>query len=185
MKKADKEIVKAYVESSWETPKFVNWMVNKTSEYVILDNDMCILLEKPYIKTDFCFGYSLSTYDSESYDNAGRMARAAEKDAEYFISENLKNSNLEKADEYVAYQQYGKGKLSFYISKKLYDTLKVRGELWKYANCGEPYFLSDAENEKLNEAIDRANESFKKRLNTYLKKYGLSKINTWTYWQDA
>ena len=34
------------------------------------------------------------------------------------------------------------------------------------------------------EALTEAKQAFEKRLNAYLKKYGLSKIETTTYWQD-
>jgi hypothetical protein len=33
--------------------------------------------------------------------------------------------------------------------------------------------------------LKREREKFEKRLQTYLKRYGVSKIRTWTYWADA
>jgi hypothetical protein len=35
------------------------------------------------------------------------------------------------------------------------------------------------------EGLKREREKFDKRLQTYLKRYGTSKIRTWTYWADA
>jgi hypothetical protein len=34
-------------------------------------------------------------------------------------------------------------------------------------------------------ALEWSRGEFEKRLNTYLKRYGTSKIHTWTYWADA
>ena len=34
--------------------------------------------------------------------------------------------------------------------------LEDRDELWRYKNCGEPYFLNESECQRLNDAIDKA-----------------------------
>lgn len=34
-------------------------------------------------------------------------------------------------------------------------------------------------------AVEYRLKQFEKRLHTYLKRYGVSKIHTWTYWRDA
>ena len=31
----------------------------------------------------------------------------------------------------------------------------------------------------------RVRKAFRKRLDTYLKRYGVSKLHTWSYWADA
>lgn len=74
-------------------------------------------------------------------------------------------------------------KLFSYVPLNEYQDTERRGELFWYGKR-ETYFLNDSENERLNNAIDKANAKFEKRLQTYLKKYGLSKVNTWTYWEN-
>ena len=38
--------------------------------------------------------------------------------------------------------------------------------------------------EIIREAFETEIAKFEKRLDAYLKKYGTSKLRTWTYWQD-
>lgn len=33
--------------------------------------------------------------------------------------------------------------------------------------------------------LGRVRKAFRKRLDTYLKRYGVSKLHTWSYWADA
>jgi phosphoglycolate phosphatase-like HAD superfamily hydrolase len=61
----------------------------KLEEGKISENGFYAEIEKPSIKKNFCFGYSLSSYDTESFDNAGRMAEHARTSADYFREKNL------------------------------------------------------------------------------------------------
>ena len=49
---------------------------------------------------------------------------------------------------------------------------------------GEDYIrlMTEEERQTVLSAYKQIREDFEKRLNTYLKRYGLSKIDTWTYW---
>ena len=57
----------------------------------------------------------------------------------------------------------------------------------KWFEVAEPDWQELTENEvtALIKGYEIVKENFIKRLNTYLKKYGLSKVNSWSYWQDA
>ena len=44
--------------------------------------------------------------------------------------------------------------------------------------------LTDAEKNAILYGVEVVKEQFKKRLNTYLKRYGLTKIHSWTYLSD-
>jgi hypothetical protein len=46
------------------------------------------------------------------------------------------------------------------------------------------FFLNDEDIEKIKEALEEEKTKFKKRLETYLKKYGTSKLKVWSYWRD-
>ena len=39
--------------------------------------------------------------------------------------------------------------------------------------------------EAVRKAYEATGNDFRKRLGTYLKRYGLSKVQSWTYWKDA
>lgn len=44
--------------------------------------------------------------------------------------------------------------------------------------------LTDDEVKMVKDAVERQKAKFMKRLNSYLKRYGLSKINAWSYFRD-
>jgi hypothetical protein len=46
------------------------------------------------------------------------------------------------------------------------------------------FFLTEEDVQKIKVALEEEKEKFKKRLVTYLKKYGTSKLKVWTYWRD-
>jgi hypothetical protein len=165
-----------YVESAYGDQRMNKYFEKNTSEYVVLDNDCCLVLFKQHIEKDFCFGYY---YDASEVDGCEEVAK---KDVEYFLERNRRNL-FKKSEKYVAFQNYGRGKMYYYVPLEEYQDAERRGELFLYGDR-EPYFLNDLENERLNNAIDKANAKFEKRLSTYLKKYGLSKVNTWTFWAN-
>ena len=99
----------------------------------------------------------------------------------YFIAENLKDLNRS----INALKDRG---------KTIYRTTPNEKEKTVYFY--QPYWglepdrasdvpLSGEEREILINALTWSREVFKKRLNTYLKRYGTSKLHTWTYWRDA
>ncbi len=45
--------------------------------------------------------------------------------------------------------------------------------------------MTDADRMAILAGMKREREKFDKRLQAYLKRYGTSKIHTWTYWADA
>ena len=44
--------------------------------------------------------------------------------------------------------------------------------------------LTDDEVKMVKDAVERQKAKFTKRLNSYLKRYGLSKVNAWSYLRD-
>lgn len=165
-----------YVETVYTDGSMNKHFEKTTSEYVVLDNGCCLILEKQHIEKNFCFGYYYDRCEVEGCEEV------AKNDVEYFLEKNRRNL-YKKHDKYIALQCYGKGKIYSYVPLEEYQDVERKGELFWYGDR-EPYFLNDSENERLNNAIDKANAKFEKRLQTYLKKYGLSKVNTWTYWAN-
>ena len=61
-----------------------------------------------------------------------------------------------------------------YIDRRTEETVTEDMHKLTEDECELLYYTARAEQEK-----------FEKRLNTYLKRYGLSKCHYWTYWLDA
>lgn len=179
--------------------KMFKHCMSKLSNLLKLENGVLIEFEKPSIETKFCFD------DSRDYKGAQDMADYASKSEDYFLSENLKDFNtiieaLEiKLDELngvyndnTPYNYYTHKVIASY--NKHYYKQSENNTLgyirWLY--------LADYENENhetteeltktdiknLLEVYKTERAKFEKRLHSYLKRYGMSKIQTWTYWGD-
>lgn len=167
-------------------PKMVDHCMKQISRIVELDAGL-IEIEKPRIKTRFCFGYHLSRFDNDDYDRATSAARAAQKSVDFFKRENLR--------EMVEYIEALKDDSLTWYSRKHYTT-NPPGSRCRALACKRrweeprPYEKDDfipltAEDlENVVAGYEIALADFEKRLNTYLKRYGLSKVDTWTYWAD-
>lgn len=165
-------------------PDIVKEALKNIASVVEIEDGSLIPLEKPRIKKDFCFGYSLNKSDSEDYDNANNMVNVAKSNQEYFISENLEDLNkkidkLENNNDNIIFDYYLK--VDDEKIKELYELS------WSQAEQSQSKYIkvSDADKKKLAEGYKEVREDFIKRLNTYLKKYGLKNVHSWSYWQDA
>ena len=145
-------------------------------------------IEKPSIETRFCFGES--GYDM---DDAIRMADVARKSEAYFKSENLKKFremiNILARKEVDGYRS---DRYLVWVGPS-YDPVYGKDKIVSI-HCGHPINwdgiseikgVSEEDRERLLEGYRKAYAKFEKRLDAYLKRYGLSKIHSWTYWRDA
>lgn len=187
------ELKKSYVEAV-VTESFNNSVgmrkhfEKEISRVVEISKGYLIAIDKPHIEKDFCFGYSLSRYDTESYDEANDMAHKAKTDTDYFMQENIKQItdvikalnkyNLFVRTHYIGAPEDTKIKcIEFVDDYSLYTmSEKERAKLKK---------LSEEDKQLIIEAYNEELKDFEKRLASYLKRYGMSKVNTWSYWQDA
>lgn len=192
-----KEIVTPIYVENWESEKMQKYCINKASVAAVLSNEKVFVIEKPSIETNFCFGYGmyLQTTDEEQ-DRAEGMAEVARTKAEYFISENMKSFNrwIDSLNKYVEdvkkqgysvstpimyFNTYGnKNSKLISITRLKYDEI----ELYKRTLDYEELSADDAR--ILIEAYEQAKALFEKRLQNYLKKYGLTRLNVWTYLVD-
>lgn len=146
-------------------------------------SDGYVGIEKSRIETHFCFGYRLSSYDSEEYDNANKMVEHARNSAEYFKNKNLEGLNRQierlsdKSKHFEITPQYWKHD----------DNTKLRNfseyDLWRGIDK-DAREITDEDRELLVKALKEELADFNKRLDTYLKRYGTSKLKTWSYWVD-
>lgn len=192
-----KALYTAELWKAWNDEKMVDHCTKSTA-FIIAHNGALFGIEKPKIETRFCFGYGLYGSSSiEEEEEAEATAEAARKSEEYFISRNLEPINqwidnlikiredmrLNWADgSHPRYmiatgaQYYGQPedcKLHYY---SVVDTFggRINGEI-----C-EDITLID----KLITGYEQVKQDFTKRLKTYLKRHGTSKIKTWSYLRD-
>jgi len=158
----------------------------KTADIVYPVRGYLADIDKPRIETSFCFGYGFCGVSSlEDMQDASRMADHARKNESYFIAENLKNINgyIEALgnSNLSAYMTGSNGLVGLHFCKP-WET----GDQKRWAeNGGYTYIeLTEAERKEIAGYYGIEKDRFSKRLNTYLKRYGLSKVNSWSYLVD-
>ena len=168
--------------------KWVDYHDKETARCVKFENGMIYAIEKPRIETQFCFGYGFCGISTEEEENrADGMARYAKEKPDYFLE-----YNLEKFDKMAKnLEEYGD---NVYAAPMRSNT-----EKWVYIRIYRGWWdfedefqsvkekmvkLSPADVEQLKKAYELERKAFEKRLNSYLKKYGTSKLRTWSYLSD-
>lgn len=143
-----------------------------------------ITFNKISICTRQCYGYDIHYNGYEDVERAGRDAERFRTSPEPFLRMNLKPQLKKVEDLEKALQK----NLNVYISNKYYYedlvcyyqvALEDRDEII----ASEKHYkkLSKEQVEKVLECEKYVLVDLYKRLNTYLKKYGTSKLTSWTY----
>ena len=203
--KEDREILRSEFAKCWNNKHMIDYCTNKVDQVAELPTGEIIVIDKQKIDTDFCFGES--GYD---YEEALDMAIKAQKSETYFRAQNLKyydgsidtlrspKWNFRIAISTAYTDQAENCRLRCYSAVDTWDIQKsVQGESW-YTGAieelaGHEFILNsykwrvatEAEIEIIIAAYERARESQDKKITAYLKRYGMSKVHTWTYWRDA
>lgn len=200
--KFDKEAIRAEYAKAWESEKMIKYCIDTLAGVAILPNGDIISIEKQRIETRFCFGES--GYD---YEDAQEMAQHARTSEDYFRAQNMKEFDSWVKDLEEAREMRGR---YYIIIRDIHYTgqaadCKLRGLDWVRdvdlldALGGSAYLeeLPGKHIEKFGgrvatpEEIDiiltaykAAREDHRKKVESYLKRYGLSKVESWTYWRD-
>lgn len=175
----------AEIRRHWKSD-MVDYFRKKASLIIRLSNGGFMCFEKPSIETSFCFGYSLSPVDSEDFDRANNMVTHARTNEQYFLDENLAAFDrnfyaLTEENWQPCLRQviYGDDKLN------IFELRGMRHFDWQHNRNEETDFpLNDEDRKAIENAMHHERAKFEKRLRTYLKRYGLSKIKSWSYWRD-
>lgn len=168
--------------------KWVDYYDKETARVVKFENGTLYQIEKPRIETRFCFGYGQNGIsDDEDEERADNMAHYAKTQADYFIKENLKKFDdmiktfEEHADLYYACPNRSNTKKWVFI--RYYRNIGYFED--EYKDIAEKRFkLSAVDLERLKNGYEIERKNFEKRLNAYLKRYGTSKLDVWTYLVD-
>ena len=201
--KFNKEEITAEYSKAWTSDHMIKYCVGQLAGVAILPNGDIISIEKQRIETRFCFGES--GYD---YEDAQEMAQHARTSEDYFRAENMKSFNAWVKDLEEAREMRGR---YYIIIRYIHYTgqtadCKLRGLDWVrdvdlLDALGGSAYLEElpgkhiekfggrvATPEEINiilTAYKAAREDHRKKVESYLKRYGLSKVESWTYWREA
>lgn len=150
----------------------------------ILSGDEFIVIDKSEIKTRFCFGYQ-TDYSGHEYEDAENLRERCAKSVDYFRQKNtqpftdilcrLKDAS-KKAYKQIHYQRGEKQMgIKMPYNRDAYERMGGANELTE---------LTESERAAVIAAYETELNKLNKRLDNYLKRYGLSKLKTWTYWRD-
>lgn len=162
----------------------------KTADIVFSVRGYVAGIDRPNIRTHFCFGYGYCGVSTEEdYRDAARMADHASRSEDYFIEKNLEELNkyiedLEGSDYtvYVSGNCTDSGSLVWINFCHGYEVEQLRS--WAKKNNQVFLELSEGERKEIAGYYGIEKDRFTKRLKTYLKRYGLSKVQSWTYLVD-
>lgn len=204
----DKELIKEYAELYAKGDESdYRYMLNDNAAVIRLNDGLLFAIEKPRIQKDFCFARDCNGISTEETEQAANdMAKYARTQASYFFEQNirpvLEDYKRFAVDEITAEdvkQSYSFERAKYkspavhgarYMSRSekigyinfFDDPKKIIGEIDKKPD--DFRWLEPNEIAEIKKAYKKVIADFEKRLQTYLKKYGLSKLNVWTYYSD-
>ena len=177
-----KEIYKNLINDVWQEESMRKYCINKAAYLMELENGEIVEIEKPSIQKHFCFGAGYCGYcTDEEWESANEMSRHAATNHDYFIKENLRKID-EQIESFLKptvhtwkiakhyYRQSEENKLGAFVL-----------EYWGENRYPEARPATKEDIKKMVEGLKEVRKQFEKRLHAYLKRYGLSKIETWSY----
>lgn len=174
--KAAPEFYVQDMQKIWSSPSMQKYCVEEYSNHCVFPSGKYVVVGKRSIETDFCFD------DSFDYDGAQNMAEHARTSETYFIHKNLeyydnlikriKERTISLRPKY--YNQPQDCMLCDWREEDDWDEINRNAE-----------YLTTSEKKLLIAMYEEEKAKFEKRLHTYLKRYGLSKVHSWTYWGMA
>ena len=182
--KQEKERLTAAERSYWKDERMVKHCVSRALLFFDLRGKI-FTIEKRDVNTNFCFGYH--DYGDFNYDAASDMAAYARQNQLYFLRENHKSAGYAERihdldnSRYIVYARPNYTgdcpelyEISF-IYKCDYDESRLPQN---------SFILTDDEKALYKRKLTEACKLHHKKLEAYLKRYGLSKVRSWTYWAD-
>lgn len=135
-----------------------------------------VLIDKPRIENQFCWAD-----EGPQYEHYKEVHSSDENLKRYFLAQNLKDFDqqidmlLDCHDIYLT-QPDKNGRVEYYKIDYYWGNGEKRNETDKK--------ITLEQSQEIIEALRWGKAQFEKRLQTYLKRYGTSKLHTWTYWAD-
>lgn len=164
-----KEWLQEYVRATNDT------YAERTKIGAVKMNNGYYLLDKPSIETRFCWHD-----EGPQYDEYERLTSHDDQMAEYF-----KKKNLSHFDQYINHIEKGTyGDTRLFWGTNRVEDCKAVFIATSDRYCKNMTLCTDDEKRAILAALKYARKCFEKRLDNYLKRYGVSKLHTWTYWAD-
>ena len=168
-----------------KSPDMIKYADKKAAWIVEINNGDIVEIEKPSIDKNFCFGYGYCGVSTdEDYRGAANLAAHARTSTDYFIAQNMEPLDrwLKDLEDLGTWNVYKRPNyLGQQESCKLMN-IHFKHE-WDYRpEDGEE--LTPEEIQAVIEGYKEVKKQFKKRLDSYLKRYGLSKVHSWTFLSD-
>ena len=135
-----------------------------------------ILFRKPKIETKFCF-----RDEGPEHDFYKELKAEDDSMKNYFIGENLDQIRLPEEYDRLFLRPTG------YLRHVEAVTTERSEDSWYFPFRKEDGYreATPEEMKAYAEILKEQKELFRKRLDTYLKRYGTRKLHTWSYWADA
>lgn len=154
-----------------------------TAAIIRLDCGKLAYIKKPKIETQFCYAEGGQWGTMEA---ALSCCEKAENDQNHFIDSNMKDI-LHEIEEVKKDKRPGRemNLYFFELQNSGFGEINLLSDYdidkFNYRNIIK---LTDSDRQKYISALESVRDSFRKRLDTYLKRYGLSKVHAWTYYGD-
>ena len=170
---------------------WLDYWMKKTSEVMMTESGVILTFEKSSIDVDFCW-----SDEGPAYEEYKLLHSKEELMRAYFIEQNLR-----EYDELIEELKSRKDRYGDTLVPVMYER-----STWSYGKCGwgerfymmKPWRLQEVQQDenacafqlsendaaKVLQILVSERAKKEKRLNTYLKRYGVSKLHTWTYWAD-
>lgn len=195
------ETLRACFADIWKNNgKMVDYNMRDIAAACKLSNGMILTDNKQRIEKNFCFGWS-SCGQGPEFSEACRAERNATNGDGYFIRENMRwyedrLRDLSSPEWYplLVTAYYGQNetnplraicfrRLSELLTTNEFDDLKP-GAMVKDDRGNPAYYPTADDIERIRAMYEEAKEKHEKKVRAYLKRYGTSKVRTWTYWLD-
>lgn len=206
-KKFQQELKERYavaMKAVWgNSQNMIDYCVKQAAVFIPVANNGIAVIDKPRIETDFYFGYSDCGQGLSYEENNERVNHISDHLAEYFVSYNLRdiNEKIKLIEEILDSENKDGGDYiiinSMHYSSDTVGTARALQIVSPYniytgyttlemiqQNDATAVVASIEDVKRYLEAYKFIKETFTKRLNTYLKRFGTSKLNVGTYWID-
>lgn len=174
-----------------------NYLRGSIARLVELDGGELLEIEKPNIQTRFCFGHGFCGRSTDDdYLRAQNMAHHARTEESYFLKKNLSQLS-DTVDKITAWQEQhrmdGRPAREPFLCDHFDNSDKIKKltfmHPWDFDNLDEERKRhlrrpTVEELDSIKKAYETETAAFEKRLKTYLKRYGLTKLDVWTYLAD-
>ena len=207
MKKEMRERLREASREVYGDGKLLDYVMSKTSQVAEV-HGLLLTVERQRIEKDFCFRYSDDS-TGEDYDRAIDMVAKAYNSDTYFRAYNMRTFNedlamlrenlellhgQEKLPEMIAVAYLpSRGNLTCLGFRRPAAVIEASGPVFvrelpgkelRESRCSSVYIPTEDELRAIIAAYEAAAQEHRKKVDNYLKRYGLSKVRAWSYWRD-